>query len=42
MNRGDHREPIFNDDFDRRRFLESLDRSLRQNFVASPCLLSHE
>ena len=25
MNRGDHREPIFGDDADRRRFLETLD-----------------
>jgi len=24
MNRGDRREPIFKDDFDRRRFLETL------------------
>ncbi len=24
MNRGDRREPIFQDDFDRRRFLETL------------------
>src|SRR3989441_8911430 len=39
MNRGDLREPIFKDDADRFRCLETLGGVLRQDQLASACLL---
>ena len=37
MNRGDRREPIFKDDADRHRFVETLWECLRQDRLASAC-----
>ncbi len=39
MNRGDRREPIFKDDEDRRRFLETLGEGVREDERAGACLL---
>ena len=41
MSRGDHREPAFHDDIDRRCFLETLGANLRNDRLATPCLVPH-
>ena len=43
LNRGDHREPIFRDDEDRRRFLQTLaEACTKTNWVVNAyCLMSN-
>ncbi len=41
VSRGDHRETTFHNDIDRRCFLETLGANLRNDRLATPCLVPH-